>query len=298
MLSVGRVTTTAQGVPLDVFVQSVGMVSGRSVVPLGVPSTPVSVSVSAVPWGQFWQTLMRAYALSYCEFEGVLYVGQGDQITRACGLKPVASKAYKVKLTVYEVSTDRARSLGGNLPALAANVLAAVNSGNPAALLTADWSKAFSALESAGVASRRDEIILNTVDGLESTYSNGGALSVNLVGSGTANIEKSLTYGVQARVTPFSLAGDVVNLHYALDVSTPVSVTNPALLQLASRNLAGVVNLAPGQSALVASTSSSRMDTSGSGVPGLASVPVAGYAAGTSSDANSRTALVVLVGVE
>ena len=298
VLTAARVTTNAQAVPLSTFLQSVGGVSGRSVVPLGVPDTPVTIQVTAVPWGQFWKTLLLAYNLQSCEQDGVLYVGTGDAITRACGLKPIAARAYRMKLTLFEVSQDKARSLGGNLPAILGNVLAAAQSGNPAALLTADWSKAFSALESAGVATRQDEITLNTVDGQEANYRNGGSLAVNLVGSGAANIEKTLSYGLSARVTPFSLAGEAVNVHYTLDVSTPINVSTPNLLQLATRTLNGVVNLRPGESVAVVSTSSNRADTSGSGVPGVAAVPGAGFLAGSGSDTAGRGLFVVLVGVE
>lgn len=297
VLSTGRVTSNATAVPLAAYVVAVGNVSGRSVVPLNVPDTPVTVQVTSVPWGTFWQTLLKAYGLSYCELDGVLYVGSGDAITRACGLKPVASKAYKVKLTLFDLNTDTAKSLGGNIGQLASNVLAAVQSGTPLTLLTQDWSKVISALETANVGRRQDEITLNTVDGLETTYRNGGSLSVNLVSDGQ-KIEKSIGYGLNVRLTPFSLAEEMVDVHYDLDVSTPVSVTNPSLLQLASRNLVGVASLRVGQSVVVALGTSSRADAAGSGVPGAAALPVVGNLAGTGSSAGSRSVTLAVLGLE
>jgi len=214
---------------------------------------------------------------------------------------PARSPArYAVRVRLLEISDNAAVGGGvdwsaGLLPAVVGAGLAALGGGG---YVPASLTQSISALEQHGLARKLDDVRLQLTDGQATQFRSGGTLQLSLVSAGAEKIERSLPYGLTLGLTPVAAADGSVSLSVVADLSSPVSTSNTALLDLATRSVTGSVALRPGAGVVLASWSSVRDEGDSSGLPGVSSLPVVGYLAGRSSTTSARSTVVVTLDLE
>jgi hypothetical protein len=208
-----------------------------------------------------------------------------------------ADSAYIVRLRILDVSEEKAQSAGVDLnnvslpfaELLAGNFLAA---GATFASDALDDALVF--LASEGVATKLDDISVYVRGDSPALFQSGGSVNVQLVGSGEGVVTKSFPYGLTFEVSAEPVA-EVVNLAIRVDASVPINASDAQLINLSSRNLQAYPSMRCGESAVIGSLFQSRDDLSGSGLPGMAEVPIIGYSFGLGRSNFSRSTLLLTV---
>lgn len=216
--------------------------------------------------------------------------------TPAVPAPPTVAARYGVRIRLLEIA-DNASSGGGvdwsqGLLGRLLGAAASVATGglyNPSELTTS-----ISALEQRGLARKVDDVRLVLTDGRAAVFRSGGSLQLSLVG-GQSNVERQVQYGLALNLLATAQPDGSIELATSAELSSPVSVTNPALLDLSARTVTGSPLLRPGSGVVLAAWSSTRQEEAGSGVPGVASVPVVGWLAGRASSSSARSTVVVTV---
>lgn len=208
---------------------------------------------------------------------------------------PVARHAVRVRILELadnastSAGVDWSKGLLGTLLGAAAGYAAGV----VPTFAPADLTRTVSALEARGLARKLDDVRLILTDGTPTAFRSGGNLQLNLLGAGDQKIERQVQYGLGLNLASQTEPDGSVSVVAAADLSSPVSVSNPQLLDLATRSINGAVTLRPGAGAVLAAFTSMRDEGDGSGLPGLNRVPVVGLLAGRSSSTATRTTVVV-----
>lgn len=126
-------------------------------------------------------------------------------------------------------------------------------------------------------------------------FQSGGVLQLSLVGSGdNSSIQRTVNYGLLLNLTP-RRQGEALSVDVQADLSSPVSINNPALLDVATRSVTSSVLLRPGVGQVVATFMSRRDEQNTSGLPGLSTSPAVGWLAGRSSSSAGSSLVVVTV---
>lgn len=213
---------------------------------------------------------------------------------------PTIPARYGVRVRILELA-DNSSSAGGvdwSNGLLGGLLGAGVSALTGGTFVPSVLTNSVSALESRGLARKLDDVRLVLVEGKSTAFRSGGTLQLSLVGAGSANIERQLSYGLTLSVTPTAQPDGSVALDVAADLSSPVSVSNPALLDLSTRSVAGSPLVRPGAGVLLAAFASVRNEESGQGLPGAAGVPVVGWLAGRASSSAGRSTVVVTLELE
>jgi type II secretory pathway component GspD/PulD (secretin) len=215
-------------------------------------------------------------------------------------------RRWSVRIRLLELA-DNSNAAGGVdwskglLPAALVAGASLLTGGSAGALLQARAiTDTVSALEQRGLARKLDDVRLVLSEGKPSLFRSGGTLQLSLLGGGAdgGKIERSLPYGLTLNVTPAEQSDGSVSLDVAADLSSPVSTTNTALLDLATRSINSQIAVRPGSSVVLASFASVRNEQDASGLPVLSALPVVGLLAGRSSTTTSRTSVVVTLDLE
>jgi hypothetical protein len=321
---------SAYPLPLATAAQTLAVVGEFSLVASGLPEAEVYLpfelpTAAALP---LLRGLAASYNLGYCLLEsGVVLLGpnivcdapnpgglaaepgilrvddagttgldRGSLDAATIPATEAGPKNYVIRLRLLEIS-DRSTwgasaqvvgAFGGAL----AGVLAGDTLGSAARFGAADFSRSLALAESEGIARQLDDISAAGRSGRTVALQSGGNISVNLVGPGEQSIQSSYAYGLSVTVTPESL-DDGALLAVNVDSSTPVSVSDPTLLNINSRNISSFIEVGCGQAVVLASLFRLAEDVAGSGVPGLGSVPAVGYLFGSANTSYNRSSLVL-----
>lgn len=200
-----------------------------------------------------------------------------------------------VRLRVIEIGETDGLSFGIDWSAQTFSNLAAFALGDvsaPYRLLTADLSSALRLAESEGAGRKLDDVTLAGLTGVPLAFQAGGNIAVNLVGAGQENLTANYPYGLNVRVT-VERVEESYQLQYSISSSSPVSATDPRLINVASRNIDSTVTLLCGEAAVISALRQDYLDDTGRGLPGLGSLPGIGYAFGSSDKTSSITTLLV-----
>jgi type II secretory pathway component GspD/PulD (secretin) len=324
------VSIVSGGAPLAAYLQSLAAVRGQSMVVLpGVPDISLTVNVVDADPIELLSNLLAAYSLGDCVRAGVRYIGPSAAVLGVCPAPvvvvppvevaaapvPVAAPApvlpaipqrWAVRIRLLELADNSATAGGvdwskGLLPAAITAGVSLLSGGAAGALLQGGaLADTVSALEQRGLARKLDDVRLVLADGKPTVFHSGGTLNLSLLGGGAdgGKIERSLPYGLTLNVVPSLQSDGAVSLVVQADLSSPVSTSNTALLDLATRSLSSQVAVKPGSSVLLASFASVRDEQDASGLPFLSSVPVVGLLAGRSSVTAARTSVVVTLDLE
>lgn len=326
----GRSVVVLPGVPVDMtahqfvrvpwriawdsVVAAHGLVSciGAEVVAVGVPGAALRAACDAVGAGLPAEPAAASGA-GDTGLSGAPLAGFGSRVAvpsvsasavgvapGSSAIGPVAPRRYAVRLRLLELAdnaasgggVDWSKGLLGQLLGAAAS-LAAGAGFNPGTL-----TSTVSALEEKGLARKLDDVRLVLTEGRPTTFQSGGTLQLSLIGSGSAAIERNLQYGLSLSLTPAVQADGSVAVDVSADLASPASVSNPALLDLARRNVQSSVLAQPGSGVVLASFQSIREEAAASGVPGAAAVPAVGWLAGRASSSTARSTVVVTLELE
>ncbi len=215
---------------------------------------------------------------------------------------PTAYESYNIRLRLLELNETRALALGlnwdGGIFATAANLVAGVANYNGGALPTPQLDEVVGFLETESLAQRLDDVSLAGFPGEPVRFRSGGDVNVQLVGSGERNISKSFEFGLIVDVTPKRLSENVVRLDYAVQDVDPGNVSDPTLITRNSQDLTGAQPARCGESIVIGQFVRQRNESVGSGLPGLARVPLAGYAAGITNTSDTSRIYVLTLDLE
>lgn len=208
---------------------------------------------------------------------------------------PPAPQRVGVRLRIIELAdnssaaagVDWSKGLLSGVVSLAAGAL----SGSVPSLSSLTFTQSLQALERQGLARKLDEVQLSLTVGQSTAFQSGGNLQLSLIGSGETKIERTIPYGLNLTLQPSETA-DGVQVAVNADLSNAVSTSNTSLLDVARRSVNTTVDLGSAP-VLVAAWSAIREEKNGSGLPGLARIPFAGYVAGQADQSASRSTLVV-----
>ena len=204
--------------------------------------------------------------------------------------------SYIIRLRIVEIAEQHGQSAGFDWQGGVWQTVAALMAGDVAAaagrFLASDVTSAVRFLESEGVGRQLDDLSFVARSGLPAVFNAGGNISVNLVSGTGEPVSRQYPYGLSLRVTPESIE-DGALLTVQLDASTPVSVSNPELLNISNRSISSSLEVGCSEAVVLGSLFQLSEDGTGSGLPGISSVPGVGYLAGTASRAYSRSSVVL-----
>ncbi len=328
------VSIVSGGAPLTAYLQSLAAVRGQNMVVMpGIPDVSLTLNVQDADPSDLLSNLLAAYGLTDCVRGGVRYMGPPAATASVCPPAPspavpsalvsspsnsvvpavsvvppalAVPRRWSVRIRLLELA-DNSNAAGGVdwskglLPAALVAGASLLTGGSAGALLQARAiTDTVSALEQRGLARKLDDVRLVLSEGKPSLFRSGGTLQLSLLGGGAdgGKIERSLPYGLTLNVTPAEQSDGSVSLDVAADLSSPVSTTNTALLDLATRSINSQIAVRPGSSVVLASFASVRNEQDASGLPVLSALPVVGLLAGRSSTTTSRTSVVVTLDLE
>jgi hypothetical protein len=222
--------------------------------------------------------------------EGLLEATQ-ESAEASPDTEPVA-----VRLRVIEIGENSGLQLGTQWSTQILSDLLSFAVGDvyaPYRLLTSDLADAVRLVESSGAGRKLDDILLNGIIGVPLSFQAGGTVNVNLVGAGEQNISASYPYGLTVAITANRLDDGTITLDYSIDSSSTVSASDPSLINVASRGINSSVDLFCGEAAIIAAFRQDYSDNTGSGLPGLGSLPVVGYAFAVDTFTATKTTLLV-----
>lgn len=208
-----------------------------------------------------------------------------------------AYESFNIRLRLLEINEtaglNAGISWGNGIFSTAAELVAGVANYDGGALPSSSLDDVVSFLETESIARRLDDVSLASFPGEKVTFRSGGDVNVQLVGSGQQNISKSFQFGLIIDVTPKRLSENVVRLDYSVQDVDPGNITDPTLITRNSQNLSGAQPVECGQSIVIGQFVRQRGESQGAGLPGLARIPIAGYAAGAGSTSEARRLYVL-----
>lgn len=318
----------SQEVPLSQAFQVLGIIAERDVMLLNIPGNAVVELPQQV---DDWQGLMTAMAgahgLAWCLVgwnivvgpEGKVcaddetinaavaemagsdaeataeaaqdFTGDGDQHVAASAER----EALGLRLRVVQIDERRAAELGlnwsGGVFETASNLIQGGRFIVGGVFPPPVFDEIVRFLETEGVAMRLEDVSLGGVVGERFAFNRGGSINVTLARE-TA-VERSYTYGLglDVDVEPNGSEGSYV-LRYRFDDSSP-AVQSTELVELAATTSSGTVVAACGETVVLASAVSLRMEGEGAGLPVVSSVPGLGYLGGSGSDRSTTGSFVV-----
>lgn len=312
-------------VPLVNALQIAGVAAGVDVVAASIPAGEVYLPVTADDWREVLFVLATTHGLTVCELgANTLLVTGSDGAAALCAPEPEPdaleeeeapampeavidetpesrTEYYDIRLRVIEISEQAGVSAGFDWGSTVFDTVAALVVGDAATaarrFATGEITSAIRFLESEGIGRRLDDISVRARTGLPALFRSGGDVSVNLVGAGNENISRTYTYGLALNVTPGERDDNGLVLEVNLDSSAPVNVSNPELLTLTRRTVDTEVTIGCGQAVVLGSIYRLAEDIAGQGLPGLSSIPVAGYAFGTAGVNRSASSAVLTLEV-
>lgn len=153
------------------------------------------------------------------------------------------------------------------------------------------------AYENQNLSRRVDDSNLTVVNNSEARIQSGGTLFISIAGAGSVeNIERTIEYGVQIEVTPQITNNNEVVLDINGRVDTLLGEpTDPALLNLQTRNLTSRVTIAPNQTVVLGGLLQNEVDDSTASIPLIGDVPVLGSLFSTDTSTENDNELLVIV---
>lgn len=228
--------------------------------------------------------------------ENQVTLSQDSQVQNSEDAQPSQEfEPVAVRLRVVEFAENSGITAGLELRSQAFSDLVAYAFGDGFAayrLLTSELVDSLRLAESSGVGRKLDDISVTGVVGIPLLFQAGGNINVNLVGAGQENISAVYAYGLNLGVTVTKQADSYV-LDYNLQSSAPVSASDPELITLASRSVSSKVMVGCAESVVIAGFRQDYQDTTGSGLPGLGSLPGLGYAFASANVTETRTTLLL-----
>lgn len=211
-------------------------------------------------------------------------------------------RRHNVRIRLLEVADNASGTVGvdwsSGLLSTVIGAAAGAAAGVLPSFVPSDLSRTVSALESRGLARKLDDVRLVLTDGSPTVFRSGGSLQLSLVGGGDTKIERTLQYGLTLNLTPTPEVDGSLSVAVNADLSSPVSVSNPQLLDLTTRAVQSSVTAAPGRGVVLAAFASTRDEGTVSGLPGLSSVPGVSVLAGRTSSTAARTTVIVTLEME
>ena len=218
-------------------------------------------------------------------------------------------RQVNVQVRIQEVSSTLAERLGVDLTSAFGNFSTSTFSNaveNSGLSFIFDAQKAVTgfnlgavldAYESQNLARRVDDSNVTVVNNGKARIQSGGTLYVNIAGAGSVeNIERTIEYGVQVEVTPQITNNDEIVLDINGRVDTPLGeVTNPALLNIQTRNLTSRITLAPNQTVVLGGLLENVVRDTTTKVPILGDVPILGNLFTTDDTSDESTELLIIV---
>ncbi len=159
------------------------------------------------------------------------------------------------------------------------------------------------ALQQRGVLQILAEPNLVTTNGKEASFLSGGEFPVPVIQGGANSGAITIQfreYGIRLNFTPVITPNNTIQLHVkpevsSLDVANGVSLDGFVIPALSTRKIETNIELAEGQSFVIAGLIDDEVNEQLSRLPGLASLPILGPLFKSRSVSKSRTELVVLV---
>jgi len=159
------------------------------------------------------------------------------------------------------------------------------------------------ALQTRSVLQILAEPTMMTANGKEASFLVGGEFPVPVLqGGGNSGAVTIMfrEFGVRLNFTPIITSGGTIRMHVKPEVST-LDYTNAVTLNgftipaLSSRKLETNIELAEGQTFIIAGLIDSRVQDNASRIPGLANLPIIGNLFKSKNGSKSRTELIVMV---
>jgi pilus assembly protein CpaC len=159
------------------------------------------------------------------------------------------------------------------------------------------------ALRNQGLLQMLAEPNLVTTDGKEASFLVGGEFPVPIVQGGGGSNAVSVVFrefGIRLTFRPDITANNTIKLHVkpevsALDPGNGVTLSGFIIPALTTRRMETYVELAEGQSFVIAGLLDDRLTENLSKIPGLAQIPLFGNLFKSKSDKRTKTELVVIV---
>lgn len=327
-------SVNGEPMPLVTALQAAALAADLHVVVAGVPAADVYLPVTSGDWRAVLFALAVTHGLTVCELapdtvlvsdsEAASGFCEGPALNTDSAVVPEAVESVRTsevaaepaeaasqaeviapaglvyRVRVLQLDETRAIDLGldwsGGVFETAAKLMAGGYAAIQGLFPVAQMGDLVRFLESEGVAMRLEDVELRSESGVPVSFNRGGTIAVNLVGGGGATIVERFSYGLGLDLDGTE-EGGVVALRYRFSDSAPSNVSDPSNVQLASTTSNSLVRVPCGHSVVVAAIGSSREGSQGSGLPGLAGIPGAGYAFGVGGVVQGRSTFVVTVDV-
>ena len=216
-------------------------------------------------------------------------------------------RQVNVQVRIQEVSTVVNDRLGINLTGALNNFTTTLFSGEDGGLnFIFDGQKAVSgfnlgaildAFERQNLARKVDDSNITVLNNGVATLQAGGTIYISIPSAGgDENIEREIDYGVLVGFSPQITNDDDVILDVCARVDTPqTELTDPQLLNIATRKLNSRVTLAPGQTIALGGLLQNELTDTTNKVPLLGDVPIVGNLFKTNVKEENNTELLVIV---
>ncbi len=217
-------------------------------------------------------------------------------------------KQVNVQVRIQEVSSDVTKRLGIDLTSAVGNFTTTLFGGDSTnglnfvfdaqnAISGFNLGAVLDAYENQNLARRVDDSNLTVLNNGEAQIQSGGTLFISIAGNGSLqNIERTIEYGVQVNVVPQIANDGEVILDINGRVDTPLGdITDPALLNVQTRNLTSRVTLAPNQTVVLGGLIQNQVNDTTRKVPVLGDVPIVGNLFSTNNNSETGTELLVIV---
>lgn len=139
------------------------------------------------------------------------------------------------------------------------------------------------------------EPTLIAVSGQTATFQSGGEIpykSTNGVGASNTEFKN---YGISLEVTPTIISENLINLKVKPSVSDKLDSTDESQPMIGNRDVSTVVELADGQSIVIAGLLKRNTSSTSSSTSWLANIPIIGALFKQGNDANTEMELVIVV---